>query len=55
MIDFYEVWGLLLILGLKGYGLMMMVDVLVGLLLGLFFGKYVSFMYVDLMEKWNLG
>lgn len=33
----------------------MMVDVLVGLLLGLFFGKYVSFMYVDLMEKWNLG
>ncbi|GCF95271.1 ureidoglycolate dehydrogenase [Enterococcus florum] len=53
--DPYEVKGLLPIAGPKGYGLMMMVDVLAGTLLGLPFGKQVSSMYTDLTEKRNLG
>ena len=53
--DPYEVRGLLPISGPKGYGLMMMVDVLAGSLLGLPFGKHVSSMYADLTEKRNLG
>lgn len=49
------VQGLLPIAGPKGYGLMMMVDVLAGSLLGLPFGKSVSSMYDDLTAKRNLG
>lgn len=47
--------GLLPIAGAKGYGLMMMVDILAGSLLGLPFGKHVSSMYADLTEKRRLG
>lgn len=47
--------GLLPIAGPKGYGLMMMVDILAGSLLGLPFGKHVSSMYDDLTAKRNLG
>lgn len=47
--------GLLPIAGAKGYGLMMMVDILAGSLLGLPFGKNVSSMYDDLTAKRNLG
>ena len=47
--------GLTPIAGPKGYGLMMMVDVLAGVLLGLPFGKSVSSMYHDLSEGRNLG
>lgn len=50
-----QVQGLLPIAGPKGYGLMMMVDVLAGMLLGLPFGKHVTSMYADLTEKRNLG
>lgn len=50
-----EVNGLLPIAGPKGYGLMMMVDILAGSLLGLPFGKHVSSMYDDLTAKRNLG
>ncbi|MCT3439140.1 ureidoglycolate dehydrogenase [Limosilactobacillus fermentum] len=50
-----EVAGLLPIAGPKGYGLMMMVDVIAGSLLGLPFGKHVSSMYEDLTQKRNLG
>lgn len=50
-----DVKGLLPIAGAKGYGLMMMVDILAGSLLGLPFGKHVSFMYADLTEKRRLG
>ena len=39
----------------KGYGLMMMVDVLSGVLLGLPFGKHVSSMYADLSKGRDLG
>ncbi|MGO3608324.1 MAG: ureidoglycolate dehydrogenase [Enterococcus sp.] len=51
----HEVNGLLPMAGPKGFGLMMMVDVLSGMLLGLPFGKNVSSMYSDLTEKRNLG
>ncbi|MGM0341311.1 ureidoglycolate dehydrogenase [Enterococcus sp. AZ007] len=51
----HEVNGLLPMAGPKGFGLMMMVDVLSGILLGLPFGKNVSSMYNDLTEKRNLG
>ncbi|KAF1299227.1 ureidoglycolate dehydrogenase [Enterococcus sp. JM4C] len=51
----HNVNGLLPIAGPKGYGLMMMVDILAGTLLGLPFGKHVSSMYADLTEKRNLG
>ncbi|WP_369671662.1 Ldh family oxidoreductase, partial [Enterococcus faecium] len=50
-----DVKGLLPIAGAKGYGLMMMVDILAGSLLGLPFGKHVSSMYADLTEKRRLG
>ncbi|GAA5094785.1 ureidoglycolate dehydrogenase [Wohlfahrtiimonas larvae] len=53
--DAHAVHGLLPIAGPKGYGLMMMVDVLAGVLLGLPFGKSVSSMYHDLKEGRNLG
>ena len=39
----------------KGYGLMMMVDVLSGVLLGVPFGKHVSSMYADLSKGRDLG
>ncbi|MHC5247254.1 ureidoglycolate dehydrogenase [Enterococcus sp. LJL90] len=51
----HSVNGLLPIAGPKGYGLMMMVDILAGTLLGLPYGKHVSSMYSDLTEKRNLG
>lgn len=51
----HEVQGLLPIAGPKGYGLMMMVDILSGSLLGLPFGKHVSSMYADLSSGRNLG
>lgn len=51
----HAVNGLLPIAGPKGYGLMMMVDILAGTLLGLPFGKHVSSMYDNLAEKRNLG
>ncbi|MEO1772414.1 ureidoglycolate dehydrogenase [Candidatus Enterococcus ferrettii] len=51
----HDVHGLLPLAGPKGFGLMMMVDVLSGMLLGLPFGKNVSSMYSDLTEKRNLG
>lgn len=50
-----EVAGLVPIAGPKGYGLMMMVDILAGVLLGLPFGKGVTSMYADLTENRNLG
>lgn len=53
--DPFKVQALLPISGPKGYGLMMMVDVLSGVLLGLPFGKNVSSMYNDLTEGRNLG
>src|SRR5699024_9286113 len=51
----YNVAGLVPIAGPKGYGLMMMVDILAGVLLGLPFGKSVTSMYHDLSENRNLG
>lgn len=53
--DPHKVNALLPISGPKGYGLMMMVDVLSGVLLGLPFGKHVSSMYADLSQGRNLG
>ena len=53
--DPHAVRGLLLIAGPKGYGLMMMVDILAGMLLNLPFGKHVSSMYSDLTKGRNLG
>lgn len=53
--DPFKVNALLPIAGPKGYGLMMMVDVLSGILLGLPFGNKVSSMYHDLTEYRNLG
>lgn len=53
--DANQVQGLLPIAGPKGYGLMMMVDILSGSLLGLPFGKHVSSMYADLSTGRNLG
>ncbi|WP_316572614.1 ureidoglycolate dehydrogenase [Neobacillus sp. YIM B06451] len=53
--DPFKVNALLPIAGPKGYGLMMMVDVLSGILLGLPFGNRVSSMYHDLSEGRNLG
>lgn len=50
-----DVHALLPIAGPKGYGLMMMVDVLSGALLGVPTGKNVSSMYHDLTEGRNLG
>ncbi|WP_253952089.1 ureidoglycolate dehydrogenase, partial [Photobacterium sanctipauli] len=53
--DPHAVQALLPIAGPKGYGLMMMVDVLSGILLGLPFGKNVSSMYDDLSKGRELG
>lgn len=53
--DPHKVNALLPISGPKGYGLMMMVDVLSGVLLGLPFGKHVSSMYADLSAGRELG
>lgn len=53
--DPHEVAGLLPIAGPKGYGLMMMIDILSGMMLGLPFGKHVSSMYHDLHSGRNLG
>ncbi|MCR8644769.1 ureidoglycolate dehydrogenase [Paenibacillus sp. N1-5-1-14] len=53
--DPFQVHALLPIAGPKGYGLMMMVDILSGILLGLPFGSRVSSMYNDLTEGRNLG
>lgn len=50
-----DVKGLLPISGPKGYGLMMMVDILSGVLLGLPSGNEVSSMYNDLHSGRNLG
>lgn len=50
-----KVQGLVPISGPKGYGLMMMIDVLSGSLLGLPFGKHVSSMYADLSKGRDLG
>ncbi|MGF1726881.1 ureidoglycolate dehydrogenase [Photobacterium nomapromontoriensis] len=53
--DPHAVRSLLPIAGPKGYGLMMMVDILSGILLGLPFGKHVSSMYDDLSVGRELG
>ena len=53
--DPHKVRALLPVAGPKGYGLMMMVDVLSGVLLGLPFGNKVSSMYHDLSEGRDLG
>ena len=53
--DPLAVHALLPAAGPKGYGLMMMIDVLSGILLGLPFGKQVSSMYDDLSAGRNLG
>ncbi|NIF00760.1 ureidoglycolate dehydrogenase [Pantoea sp. Acro-805] len=51
----HDVRGLLPIAGPKGYGLMMMIDILSGVLLGLPFGRSVSSMYADLSKGRDLG
>lgn len=53
--DPFAVGGLLAIAGPKGYGLMMMVDILCGSMLGVPFGKHVSSMYADLSAGRDLG
>ncbi|POP46863.1 ureidoglycolate dehydrogenase [Superficieibacter electus] len=53
--DPFAVHALLPAAGPKGYGLMMMIDVLSGILLGLPFGRQVSSMYDDLSTGRNLG
>lgn len=53
--DPYKVSALLPVAGPKGYGLMMMVDILSGTLLGLPFGKHVSSMYDDYSAYRKLG
>lgn len=53
--DSTKVNALVPISGAKGYGLMMMVDVLSGVLLGVPFGKHVSSMYHDLSKGRELG
>jgi len=53
--DPFAVGGLLSIAGPKGYGLMMMVDILCGSLLGVPFGMHVSSMYADLSAGRELG
>lgn len=53
--DSTKVNALVPIAGAKGYGLMMMVDILSGILLGLPFGKHVSSMYEDLSKGRDLG
>jgi ureidoglycolate dehydrogenase (NAD+) len=53
--DTMKVNALVPIAGAKGYGLMMMVDILSGIMLGLPFGKHVSSMYEDLSKGRDLG
>lgn len=53
--DPHKVNALVPIAGAKGYGLMMMVDILSGVLLGVPAGKHVSSMYHDLSEGRQLG
>lgn len=53
--DPFAINALLPIAGPKGYGLMLMVDILSGVLLGLPFGNKVTSMYHDLTEDRNLG
>ncbi|OFU79546.1 MULTISPECIES: ureidoglycolate dehydrogenase [unclassified Staphylococcus] len=53
--DPYKVSALLPAAGPKGYGLMMMVDILSGSLLGLPFGQHVSSMYEDYSAYRRLG
>lgn len=53
--DSMKVNALVPIAGAKGYGLMMMVDILSGVMLGLPFGKSVSSMYEDLTKGRDLG
>lgn len=53
--DPFAVGGLVAIAGAKGYGLMMMVDILCGSMLGVPFGKHVSSMYADLSAGRELG
>lgn len=53
--DSTKVNALVPISGPKGYGLMMMVDVLSGIMLGVPFGKNVSSMYDDLSKGRDLG
>ena len=51
----FDVGGLVAIAGPKGYGLMMMVDILCGSLLNVPFGMHVSSMYADLSAGRALG
>ncbi|MCS4485912.1 ureidoglycolate dehydrogenase [Staphylococcus americanisciuri] len=51
----HAVAALLPAAGPKGYGLMMMIDILAGSLLGLPFGQHVTSMYKDLSEYRRLG
>lgn len=53
--DPHKVSGLLPIAGPKGYGLMMMVDILAGMIFNLPFGNKVSSMYRDLDKGRDLG
>lgn len=53
--DPHKVAALLPVAGPKGYGLMMMVDILSGSLLGLPFGQHVTSMYKDMSEYRRLG
>ncbi|MDR2487107.1 MAG: ureidoglycolate dehydrogenase [Clostridiales Family XIII bacterium] len=53
--DSTAVNALVAIAGAKGYGLMMMVDVLSGIMTGVPFGKHVSSMYADLSKGRELG
>lgn len=53
--DPFKVQALVPIAGPKGYGLMMMVDVLAGILLGVPYGGNVSSMYADLTKGRDLG
>lgn len=53
--DPFDVRGLLPIAGPKGYGLMMMVDILSGILTGVPFGPHVTSMYADLSSGRELG
>lgn len=53
--DSTKVNALVPIAGPKGYGLMMMVDILSGIMLGVPFGQHVSSMYEDLSKGRELG
>lgn len=53
--DPFDVRGLLPIAGPKGYGLMLMVDVLSGILTGAPYGPHVTSMYADLSSGRELG